>query len=78
MIEARSSYALLPLRLMRSRDRSGAFLIILCTGTAAMGMFFFLTVFIQQVWGYSPLRTGLAYLPYVPAILVMTVVAQRG
>jgi len=35
-------------------------------------------LFIQEVWGYSALRTGLAYLPYVPAILVMTVVAQRG
>jgi hypothetical protein len=30
------------------------------------------------VWGYSALRTGVAYLPYVPVILVMTVVAQRG
>jgi EmrB/QacA subfamily drug resistance transporter len=78
VIEARSRYALLPLRLMRSRDRSGAFLISLCLGTAGLGMFFFLTLFIQDVWGYSALRTGVAYLPYVPVILVMTVVAQRG
>jgi predicted MFS family arabinose efflux permease len=66
------------MRLLRSRDRSGAFLISLCVGTAILGMFFFLTLFIQEVWGYSALRTGLAYLPYVPAILVMTVVAQRA
>jgi len=78
VIETRSRYALLPMRLMRSRDRSGAFLISLCTGTALLGMFFFLTLFIQEVWGYSALRAGAAYLPYVPAILVMTVVAQRG
>jgi EmrB/QacA subfamily drug resistance transporter len=78
VIEIRSRYALLPMRLLHSRDRSGAFLISLCVGTAILGMFFFLTVFIQEVWGYSPLRTGVAYLPYVPAILVMTVVAQRG
>jgi EmrB/QacA subfamily drug resistance transporter len=78
VIESRSRYALLPLRLLRSRDRSGAFLISLCIGTAALGMFFFLTVFIQDVWGYSPLRTGVAYLPYVPVVLVMTVVAQRA
>jgi predicted MFS family arabinose efflux permease len=78
VIETRSSHALLPLRLMRSRDRTGAFLISLCIGTAALGMFFFLTLFIQQVWGYSPLRSGLAYLPYVPAILVMTLVARWG
>jgi EmrB/QacA subfamily drug resistance transporter len=78
VIETRSRYALLPMRLLRSRDRSGAFLISLCVGTAILGMFFFLTLFIQEVWGYSALRTGVAYLPYVPVILVMTVVAQRG
>jgi EmrB/QacA subfamily drug resistance transporter len=78
VIETRSKSALLPLRLMRSRDRSGAFLISLCLGTAVLGMFFFLTLFIQEVWGYSALKTGVAYLPYVPVILVMTVVAQRG
>jgi EmrB/QacA subfamily drug resistance transporter len=78
VIETRSRYALLPMRLMRSRDRSGAFLISLCLGTAILGMFFFLTLFIQDVWGYSALRTGAAYLPYVPVILVMTVLAQRG
>ena len=78
VIETRSRYPLLPIRLLRSRDRSGAFGISLCLGTAILGMFFFLTLFIQEVWGYSALRTGLAYLPYVPAILVMTVVAQRG
>jgi len=78
VIETRSRYALLPMRLLRSRDRSGAFLISLCTGTAILGMFFFLTLFIQEVWGYSALRTGFAYLAYVPTVLVMTVVAQRG
>ena len=78
VIETRSRYALLPMRLLRSRDRSGTFGISLCTGTAILGMFFFLTVFIHEVWGYSALRTGVAYLPYVPAVLVMTVVALRG
>jgi hypothetical protein len=47
-------------------------------GTAVLGMYFFLTLFIEDVWGYSPLRTGLAYLPYVPAILASTVIAQRA
>jgi len=41
-------------------------------------MFFFLTIFLREVWGYNALRTGAAYLPYVPPILVMTAVAQRG
>jgi hypothetical protein len=69
VIEVRSRNPLLPIRVLRSRDRSGAYLISLCVGTALLGMFFFLTIFIQDVWGYSALKTGLAYLPFVPAVL---------
>jgi len=76
VIESRTADPLLPFRVLRSRDRSGAYLISLCTGTAILGMFFFLTLFIQDVWGYSALKTGLAYLPFVPATLATTVVAQ--
>jgi EmrB/QacA subfamily drug resistance transporter len=77
VIEARSADPLLPFRVLRSRDRSGAYLISLCTGTALLGMFFFLTLFIQDVWGYSPLKTGVAYLPFVPAVLATTALAQQ-
>ena len=68
----RSANPLLPLRLLASRDRSGAYLIMLCAGTALFGMFFFLTLFMQAVWGYSALRTGVAYLPMMAAILAMS------
>jgi EmrB/QacA subfamily drug resistance transporter len=78
MIEVRSTDPLLPVRVLRSRDRSGAYLITLCVGTAVLGMFFFLTLFIQDVWGYSALKTGLAYLPFVPLTLVATVLGQQG
>jgi EmrB/QacA subfamily drug resistance transporter len=78
VIESRSTDPLLPVRVLRSRDRSGAYLISLCTGTALLGMFFFLTLFIQDVWGYSPLRTGVAYLPFVPVVLAATVVTQQA
>jgi EmrB/QacA subfamily drug resistance transporter len=78
VIETRSTDPLLPMRVLRSRNRTGAYLITLCTGTGILGMFFFLTLFIQEVWGYSALKTGLAYLPFVPAVLVMTVVTQQG
>jgi hypothetical protein len=61
---------------LRSRDRSGAYLISLCIGTAIFGMFFFLTLFVQTVWGYSALKTAVAYLPFVPAILATTALAQ--
>ena len=78
VIEARSTDPLLPVRVLRSRDRSGAYLISLCIGTALLGMFFFLTLFVQDVWGYSALKTGLAYLPFVPVVLAATVVAQQA
>ena len=64
-IESRSKHALLPLRIFSDRNRSGANLIMLCVGTALFGMFFFLTIFVQTVWGYSAVKTGVAYLPMV-------------
>jgi EmrB/QacA subfamily drug resistance transporter len=71
VIEARSPHALMPLRIFRNRDRSAANLIMLCIGTAMFGMFFFLTIFVQTVWGYSAVKTGIAFLPMVGAIMVM-------
>ena len=76
-VEVRSKSALVPIRVLRSRDRSGAYLISLCIGTALFGMFFFLTLFVQNVLGYSPLRTGVAYLPMVAMILVATAASSQ-
>ena len=77
VIEARSEYALMPLRIFRHRDRSAANLIMLCVGTAMSGMFFFLTIFVQTVWGYSALKTGIAYLPMIAAIMVMAGISTQ-
>jgi EmrB/QacA subfamily drug resistance transporter len=77
VIELRSRQALLPVRLLRSRDRSGAYLIMLCVGTSAFAMYFFLTLFMQLIWGYSALRTGLAYLPYTAAVIVASGAAAQ-
>jgi EmrB/QacA subfamily drug resistance transporter len=76
-IETRSKDALMPLRIFRNRSRSGAYLIMLCVGTAMFGMFFFLTVFVQEVWGYSALKTGVAYLPMVGMIMAMAGVSAQ-
>ena len=70
VIEARGRHGLLPVRLLADRDRAGAYLVTLCLGTALLGMFFFLTLFMQVIWGYSALKTGLAYLPEAAAGLV--------
>jgi hypothetical protein len=69
VIETRSPHALLPVRLLRDRTRTGAYLSYLGVGIFIFGMFFFLTVFMQAVWGYSALKTGVAYLPFTAALL---------
>jgi EmrB/QacA subfamily drug resistance transporter len=77
LIEARSKHALMPLRIFNNRNRTGAYLIMLCVGTAMFGMFFFLTVFMQTVWHYSALKTGIAYLPMVAVIMAMAGISAQ-
>ena len=77
IIESRSEHALLPLRLLRNRNRSGAYLVMLALGTAMFGMFFFLALFVQIVWGYSALKTGIAYLPMMATVMVMAGVSAQ-
>ncbi len=76
-IEVRSKHALVPMRVLRSRDRTGSYLIMLCVGTALFGMFFFLTLFLQNVWGYSALKTGIAYLPMIATVMVASGIASQ-
>jgi predicted MFS family arabinose efflux permease len=77
VIEVHSKHALLPMRVLRSRDRSGAYLISLCIGTALFSVFFFLTIFVQEVWNYSPLKAGLAFLPMVVTIMAASAIASQ-
>jgi EmrB/QacA subfamily drug resistance transporter len=77
VIESRSRHPLMPFRVLRSTSRGGAYLISLCVGTALTGMFFFLTLFVQDIWGYSPLRTGIAYLPMVAALMLASMIASQ-
>jgi EmrB/QacA subfamily drug resistance transporter len=70
LIETRSPQPLLPLRLLHDRTRTGAYLSYAGVGIFIFGMFFFLTVFMQAVWGYSALKTGVAYLPFTAALLI--------
>ena len=70
VIETRSPQALLPVRLLRDRNRTGAYLSYAGVGIFIFGMFFFLTVFMQAVWGYSALKTGVAYLPFTAALFI--------
>ena len=76
-IEVHSEHALLPMRVLRNRNRTGAYLVSLCVGTSLFGMFFFLGLFLQEVWGYSPLKQGIAYMPMVALIIVAAGVASQ-
>ena len=50
---------------------------MLGVGTTLFGVFFFLTLFVQDVWGYSALRAGMAFLPLTVAVLAASAVATR-
>ena len=77
VIERRSSHPELPGHLLRSRRRSGAYVMTLLLYTGLFSVFFFLTVYIQTVYGYSPVRAGLAWVPFpITIILVSTLVAR--
>lgn len=75
--EACSAHALMPLRILASRSRSGAYLITLLIGTALFGLFFFLTIFVQTVLGYSALKTGIAFLPLAVTIVVISAIVGQ-
>jgi EmrB/QacA subfamily drug resistance transporter len=77
IIEARASHPLLPARVLRNRSRTGAYLLMLCIGTAMFGMFYFLTIFVQEVWGYSSIKSGVSYLPMVAAMMVASGLAAQ-
>jgi EmrB/QacA subfamily drug resistance transporter len=71
-IEARfATHPLVPLRIFRSRTLSGANLVALLLGLSIFSVFYFLTLYMQQVLGFSPLRTGVAYLPITIGIILV-------
>jgi EmrB/QacA subfamily drug resistance transporter len=77
VIESRHRHPLVPLRLFRSRNLTGANLIMVLIGSVMFSLFFFLSQFLQEIQGYSPLRTGFAFLPMPLAIIVGTQISSR-
>jgi predicted MFS family arabinose efflux permease len=68
--ERRVSHPLLPLRVVLNRARGGSYAAVGLTGIAIFGVFLFLTYYLQVVKGYSPVTSGLAFLPMIACILV--------
>jgi EmrB/QacA subfamily drug resistance transporter len=67
--ERRASQPLLPLRIVLDRNRAGAFIAVFTGVIATFGMFLFLTYYMQGTLHYSPVRTGVAYLPMIVALV---------
>jgi EmrB/QacA subfamily drug resistance transporter len=76
-IEARSEQPLVPFRIFRSRTVTGANVSGLLIGASLFSMFFFVSLYMQQVLGYEPLKAGLAYLPLAGTIIVSAGVASQ-
>jgi EmrB/QacA subfamily drug resistance transporter len=68
--ETRAPAPLLPLRIVLDRNRGGAYLSILIAGSGIFGIFLFLTYYMQLTLRFSPVITGVAFLPMIGGIMV--------
>jgi EmrB/QacA subfamily drug resistance transporter len=70
VVEVRSNNPLLPMRVVLDRNRGGSFLAALLVGAALFAMFLFLTYYFQVNLGWSPLKSGLGFLPFSAGVIV--------
>ena len=76
-IELRSHAPLVPFRIFNKRTLTGANAVGLMVGGSLFAMFFFITLYMQQVLDYSPIKAGLSYLPLALAIIISAGVASQ-
>ncbi|MFB8034839.1 MFS transporter [Streptomyces sp. NPDC056004] len=69
LTESRVKSPLLPLRVLLDRNRGGVYLSLGLAVIAMFGLFLFLTYYLQVVKGYSPIRTGFAFLPMIAGMI---------
>jgi EmrB/QacA subfamily drug resistance transporter len=78
VIEGRLAKApLMPLRLFSSRSLTTGNLIMMLVGASTFAMWFFFSLYLQQVRGYSPLHAGVIFLPMTIAIVIFSTIASR-
>jgi EmrB/QacA subfamily drug resistance transporter len=68
--QSRAASPLLPRRVVLDRNRGGAYLAVLTAGAGMFGIFLFLTYYLQQTLGYSPVVSGVAFLPMIAMVVV--------
>ena len=77
VVEAKVANPMMPLRVVTERNRGGSYLGSLIVGAGLFSMFLFLGLYLQIVLGYSPLRSGFAFLPFTAGIIVFAGVASQ-
>ncbi|AZM91619.1 MULTISPECIES: MFS transporter [Streptomyces] len=77
LIESRAAEPIIPLRMFADRNRAGTYLIMLGLAAAMFGMFFFIVQFVQNVLGFSPIQSGVGFLPVTVAIIAGAGLSQR-
>jgi EmrB/QacA subfamily drug resistance transporter len=75
-IERVVAHPLMPLRVILDRDRGGSYLAMGLSAIAMFGVFLFLTFYLQQTLGFTPIQSGLAFLPMSAVIMVTATVGQ--
>jgi len=76
-IELRSEKPLVPFRIFRLRTLTGANVVGLLTGASLFSMFFFISLYMQNVLGYSAIKAGLSYLPLAVTIILAAGIASQ-
>ena len=76
--ETTAKYPLLPPRVVLSRTRGGAMLTMLFASIGMFGVFLFLTYYLQDTLRFSPVKTGIAFLPMVVVLAATAQVSNRG
>jgi EmrB/QacA subfamily drug resistance transporter len=77
VLETRSANPLLPRRVVTNRNRGASFLSIGIAGAAILALLLFLTYYLQQGRGYSPVTTGLAFLPMATSVMASAMIATN-
>jgi EmrB/QacA subfamily drug resistance transporter len=76
LVEHRARHPLLPLRIVADRSRGGAYASMAIVGAGLFSVFLFMTYYMQQILHFSPVRTGLGFLPLTGAIIIVAPLTQ--
>ena len=74
--QTRAAHPLLPPRVVLDRNRGGAYLAVLTVGAGMFGIFLFLTYYLQTTLGYSPVITGVAFLPAIGMLMIFAQISN--